>query len=162
MRLTPRHLEVREGGLLRGVFLLRLHGSGGIGLVRNERWMNMKHKLREGVRRAYSAAAERPHDKHPFPVGYSFAESLGYPDKLLANLPRVSVDAFSGVSSVSVFAEISVGATVLDLGCGAGLDSLIAARKVGPQGRVISIDFSDAMLARARQAAAELSIGNLE
>jgi len=122
----------------------------------------MKHKLREGVRRAYSAAAERPHDKHPFPVGYSFAESLGYPDKLLANLPRVSVDAFSGVSSVSVFAEISVGATVLDLGCGAGLDSLIAARKVGPQGRVISIDFSDAMLARARQAAAELSIGNLE
>lgn len=122
----------------------------------------MKHQLREGVRRAYSAAAERPQDKHPFPVGYSFAESLGYPEGLLANLPRVSVDAFSGVSSVSVFAEISVGATVLDLGCGAGLDSLIAARKVGPHGRVISIDFSDAMLARARQAAAELRIGNLD
>ena len=124
--------------------------------------MDKTQQLRDGVRRAYSAAAERPRDEHPFPVGKSFAESLGYPGDLLAGLPSVSVDAFSGVSNVAVFADIPVGATVLDLGCGAGLDSLIAARRVGPKGAVIGVDFSDAMLARARQAAAQAGVDNVE
>lgn len=119
-------------------------------------------QLREGVRRAYSAAAERPQDEHPFPVGRRFAESLGYPLDRLAALPSASVDAFSGVSNVAVFADIPAGATVLDLGCGAGLDSLLAARRVGLQGRVIGVDFSEAMLARARHAAAEAGVGNAE
>lgn len=124
--------------------------------------MDKRKQLRDGVRRAYSAAAERPQDKHPFPVGRSFAESLGYPQDLLAALPSASVDAFSGVSNVAVFARIPAGAVVLDLGCGAGLDSLIAAQRVGPQGRVIGVDFSDVMLARARQAAVELGARNVE
>ncbi len=121
-----------------------------------------KTRLREGVRRAYSAAAERPDDKHPFPVGRTFAESLGYPQDLLSALPSVSVDAFSGVSNVAVFAEIPLGAVILDLGCGAGLDSLIAAQRVGPEGRVIGVDFSEAMLARSRQAAEELGVRNVD
>src|SRR3990172_3531510 len=124
--------------------------------------MDKRKQLRDGVRRAYSAAAVRPQDKHPFPVGRSFAESLGYPQDLLAALPSASVDAFSGVSNVAVFARIPAGAVVLDLGCGAGLDSLIAAQRVGPQGRVIGVDFSDAMLARARQGAVELGVRNVE
>ncbi len=90
--------------------------------------MHKPQQLREGVREAYSEAARKPQDEHPFPVGREFAESLGYPPDLLAGLPAVAVEAFSGVSNVSVFAEIPSGATVLDLGCGAGLDSLIAAR----------------------------------
>lgn len=121
-----------------------------------------KTRLRDGVRRAYSAAAERPQDTHPFQVGRALAESLGYPQDLLAALPSVSVDAFSGVSNVAIFAEILVGTTVLDLGCGAGLDSLIAAERVGPSGRVIGVDFSEAMLARARQSAAEVGVGHVE
>ena len=124
--------------------------------------MDKRKQLRDGVRRAYSAAAERPQDKHPFPVGRSFAESVGYPRDLLAGLPSVSVDAFSGVSNVAVFAGIPVGAVILDLGCGAGLDSLIAAQRVGPTGRVIGVDFSDAMLGRARQSAVELGVRNVE
>jgi SAM-dependent methyltransferase len=118
--------------------------------------------LRDGVRRAYSAAAERPQDEHPFPVGRGFAESLGYPQDLLAGLPSACVDVFSGVSNVAIFADIPPGATVLDLGCGAGLDSLIAAQRVGPGGRVIGVDFSAAMLARAYQAAAEAGVDNVE
>ena len=66
-------------------------------------------QLREGVREAYSAAAERPQDEHPFPVGRAFAESLGYPEDLLACLPSASVDAFSGVSNVAIFADLPVG-----------------------------------------------------
>ena len=119
-------------------------------------------QLRDGVRVAYSAAAEDPQGEHPFPVGRSFAESLGYPQDLVASLPSACVDAFAGVSNVAVFADIPLGATVLDLGCGAGLDSLIAAQRVGPEGRVIGIDFSDAMLMRARQAAAQAGIDNAE
>lgn len=111
--------------------------------------------LRDKVRQAYSAAAEHPEGKHAFPVGGAFAESLGYPAHLLESLPRSAVEAFAGVSNVSVLADIPAGATVLDLGCGAGLDSLIAAQRVGPTGKVIAIDFSTSMLNRACQAAAE-------
>ncbi len=118
-------------------------------------------RLREAVRGAYSGAAERPDLKHPFPVGRQFAESLDYPPDLLASAPSVSVEAFAGVSNVSVFAELPPKGRVLDLGCGAGLDSLIAARRVGPHGRVIAVDFSEAMLARARAAAARAGVGNI-
>ena len=115
-------------------------------------------QLRSAVQKAYSAAAEKPLEKHAFPVGRVLAKQLGYPAELLETLPPISVEAFAGVSNVAVFAAIPTGATVLDLGCGAGLDSLIAARRVGGGGRVIGIDFSDSMLARARQAAAELGV----
>jgi arsenite methyltransferase len=87
---------------------------------------------------------------------------LGYPRDLLAGLPNVSLDAFSGVSNVSVFAQIPAGAVVLDVGCGSGTDSLIAAQRTGPKGRVIGVDFSHSMLTRARQAIFKLRISNVE
>src|SRR5688572_20229910 len=118
--------------------------------------------LREGVRKAYSLAAENPQADHPFPVGRQFAESLGYPPETLAALPASAVEAFAGVSNVAILADIPQGATVLDLGCGAGLDSLIAGHRVGPSGRVIGVDFSEPMLARARQAAAEAGCEQVE
>ena len=118
--------------------------------------------LREGVRQSYSEVANKPRHKHPFPVGRAFAESVGYPSDLLESLPAVSVDVFAGVSNVVVFAAIPPGATVLDLGCGGGLDSLIAAQRTGPRGKVIGVDFSDAMLARARQGALEAEFDNVE
>jgi arsenite methyltransferase len=103
-----------------------------------------------------------PHEKHAFPVGRAFAQSVGYPAELLDDLPAVASDAVAGVSNVSVSVKISSGATILDLGCGAGLDALIAARRVGLSGKVIAVDFSTAMLDRARQAVAEAGINNLE
>jgi len=118
--------------------------------------------LRQAVCNAYSAAAEKPTEKHAFPVGRAFAESLGYPPDLLDTLPRASSEAFTGVSNVSLFAEIPESAFVLDLGCGAGLDSLTAAKRVGPKGRVVGIDFSETMLERARCAAVEAGITNVE
>jgi arsenite methyltransferase len=110
-------------------------------------------ELRSAVQSAYSAAAERPAEKHAFPVGRILAERLGYSPELLDTLPPVSVEAFAGVSNLAVSAAIPLGATVLDLGCGAGLDSLIAAGRVGSAGHVFGIDFSASMIARARQAA---------
>lgn len=119
-------------------------------------------QLRNGVQRAYSRVAEKPKGQHPFPVGPQFAASIGYPSELLASLPAIASDAFTGVSNVSVFAHIPVGSIVLDLGCGAGLDSLIAARKAGSEGVVIGVDFSKSMLTRSRQAATTARISNVE
>ncbi len=70
-------------------------------------------------------------------------ESLGYPQYLLAALPCASADAYSGVSNVAIFADIPASVTVVDLGCGAGLDSLIVTQRVGPEGVVTDVDFSD-------------------
>jgi arsenite methyltransferase len=93
-------------------------------------------------------------------VGREFAESLGYPRSVLEGLPSAAVGAFSGVSNVAIFAALKPDSTVLDLGCGAGLDSLIAAQRVGPGGRVVGIDFSTAMLERAKHAVRYAPVGN--
>ncbi len=117
--------------------------------------------LKEGVREAYSKAAEHPGEDHPFPVGRRFAESVGYPSDLLRQLPAASVGGFAGVSNLSIIAEIFEGATVLDLGCGGGLDSLISARRVGNQGQVLAVDFSPAMLKCAKQGLLESGMTNV-
>lgn len=114
---------------------------------------NTTATLREGVRKAYSAAALDPEAKHPFPVGAAFAASLGYPEELLREAPADSVASFAGVANVSCFAPLFPGARVLDLGCGSGLDSYAAARRIGSDGVAAAVDFSLEMLRRARVAA---------
>ncbi len=123
---------------------------------------NAPEKLRRGVRESYSLAATNPGARHPFPCGKDFALSLGYPQILLATLPPRTTASFVGVANVSVFARLPIGASVLDIGCGAGLDALIAASRVGPGGQVIGLDFSDEMLKVARQSAIEKGFTNLK
>jgi SAM-dependent methyltransferase len=117
--------------------------------------------IRAKVRGAYSDVAREPAGKHAFPVGKDFALSLGYSPDDIASMPSGAVEAFAGVSNVSIFAALKAGDRVLDIGCGAGLDSLIAARRVGPDGFVCGIDFSASMLERARRAALETGIHNI-
>ena len=118
-------------------------------------------RLRESVRAAYSKAASNPGEKHPFPVGREFALSLDYPPELLDTIPHTAVEGFTGVSNVSVFATLPAGGTVVDLGCGSGLDSLIAAQRVGAEGQVVGIDFSEVMLDRANSSLRELGLANV-
>lgn len=118
-------------------------------------------ELLAGVRRAYSAAATDPGRTHPFPVGKAFAQGVGYSPSLLDSLPAEAVDSFAGVGPVAGFAEIEPGARVLDIGCGAGLDSLLAARKSGVGGRVVGLDFSHAMLTQAMVAARRAGEGTI-
>jgi SAM-dependent methyltransferase len=117
-------------------------------------------RLEQAVERAYSAAASDPSAAHPFPVGTGFASALGYPQDLLAAVPAASA-AFTGVSNVAAFAPVDPGGRVLDLGCGAGLDSIAAARRAGPAGIVAGIDFSRPMLKRARAAARQAGTSNV-
>lgn len=115
--------------------------------------------LREAVRQVYSGIAERPQAEHPLSVGRALAEGIGYPASLLDELPPAAVEAFAGISYVHGYAEISDTSAVLDLGCGAGLDSLIAARRAAS---VVGVDFSTQMLQRACRAASQANVGNVE
>ena len=115
-------------------------------------------ELLTGVRQAYSAAADAPERRHPFPMGKEFAVGVGYSQQVLDSLPAAAVSSFVGVGPVGEFAEIAPGAVVLDLGCGAGLDAQLAARKSGSQGRVVGLDFSLSMLQKAKAASRQAAL----
>ncbi|MCA1709634.1 MAG: methyltransferase domain-containing protein [Actinobacteria bacterium] len=86
---------------------------------------------------------------------------LDYPPEL-AEVPDASVESFAGVANHFLLGRVEAGATVLDLGCGAGTDLLVAAQMAGPQGRAIGIDMTASMLERARRSAEEMGVGNVE
>jgi arsenite methyltransferase len=85
-----------------------------------------------------------------------------YNDEELAKVPQSAVDRALGVGNHLRFADIEPGETILDLGCGAGIDTILAARRTGPTGRVIGLDFLPEMLERTAAAAAEAGLDNVE
>lgn len=117
--------------------------------------------LRDGVHQTYSNIANSPNSDHPIPVGHDFAARLGYAEEWRHRY-ALAAESFAGVAYLPGFVDLPSGATVLDLGCGAGFDALITAERVGPHGQVIGLDFSDAMLARATQAASEYGVPNVQ
>lgn len=117
--------------------------------------------LRTQVEQAYSALAVEPNGARLSPNGRELALALGYPDNLLARLPKVCLDAFYGVAPLGWSAMFQSGSRVLDVGCGSGLDTLCLAHQVGPGGTVVGVDFSPAMLTRAGQAVAESGCQNV-
>ncbi|MCC6178471.1 MAG: methyltransferase domain-containing protein [Chloroflexi bacterium] len=114
--------------------------------------------LRAAVRDRYAAVALEPEARYSFQVGRDFALALGYPFDLLSRLPASAIDAFTGVGTPVLQAEIQVGERVLDLGCGAGLDLAIAAEAAGPGGRVLGIDIAPPMARRARETVGALRL----
>ena len=114
--------------------------------------------LKTAVRSAYSRIADEPHGDHALPVGRGLALAIGYPAAVLDHLPAGAVQSFAGVSNVHRFATISSSDVVLDLGCGAGMDSLIAATSAAS---VAGVDFSESMLDRARLAAEQAGVENV-
>ena len=85
-----------------------------------------------------------------------------YSEEELATVPRSAIEGALGVANHLRVAEIEEGETILDLGCGAGIDSVLAARRTGPTGRVLALDFLPEMLARTARAAAETGLENIE
>lgn len=118
--------------------------------------------LREEIRKTYADVSTDQQREFIFPTGRSWAQELGYPESELSRVPDASVESFAGVANHWLLGRIEPGAVVLDLGCGAGTDLLIAAQMTGPTGRVIGIDMTASMLDRARASAAEMGLGNVE
>jgi cyclopropane fatty-acyl-phospholipid synthase-like methyltransferase len=93
-----------------------------------------------------------------FPTGRAWAEDLAYPAELLARVPDTSCESFAGVANPFSLGELDPGEDVLDIGSGAGMDTLIAAQMVGPGGTVTGIDMTPDMAAKARRSAAEMGL----
>jgi arsenite methyltransferase len=117
--------------------------------------------LRDEIEKTYTDVSTDPAKDFLFPTGRSWAEDLGYPSEL-ARVPERTVESFAGVANPHVLGRIEPGQVVLDLGCGAGTDLLIAAQMVGPEGRAIGIDMTPTMLERARASATEMGLENVE
>ena len=117
--------------------------------------------LKSEIRKTYACVSEEPDTDFIFPTGRAWAEDLRYPDEL-ARVPDTAVESFAGVANPWELGSLEAGERVLDLGCGAGTDTLVAAHMVGPEGRVVGIDMTPEMLAKARAAAAELGATNVE
>ena len=119
--------------------------------------------LRREISSIYGLVATEPAAEYHFHRGPRYAaEFLGYDAAELANLPPGCADSFAGVGNPLAIGPIHGGETVVDIGCGAGMDLLLAGSRVGAEGRAIGIDMTDAMVERARQSALASGMTQIE
>jgi SAM-dependent methyltransferase len=119
-------------------------------------------ELRASIRAEYAAVAAEPDRGFHFHTGYRLAAILGYPQEWIETLPAGAVASMAGTGNPFSLGELQTGERVVDCGSGAGTDALIAARLVGPSGRVIGIDMTPEMLAKARANAVKAGLTNVE
>ena len=118
--------------------------------------------LRRQISEKYTGVALEPEAGFHFHTGRPLAAMLGYPHTAVDQLPPATVESFAGVGNPFSMGALRPGETVVDVGCGAGFDTLIAAHQVGPSGRVIGVDMTDAMIIKARAGARALGVENVE
>lgn len=120
-------------------------------------------KLHDEIQSIYARVAEDPSGDFHFHRGPDYAaEFLGYDRSALAALPRQSTASFAGVANPHLMGPIGDGAVVIDIGCGAGMDLLLAAKSVGPRGRAIGVDMTEAMAEKTRSSALMAGLRNVE
>lgn len=120
-------------------------------------------RLRAEVHAMYSRVAAEPDGEFHFHRGPDYAaERLGYDRAELAKLPDAVTASFAGIGNPHLIQPLAPGETVLDMGCGAGTDLLLAAMHVGPTGRAIGVDMTEAMIARATAGAANAGLSNVD
>jgi SAM-dependent methyltransferase len=118
--------------------------------------------LRASVIDRFRRVATAPDQERKFPVGPQSAKRLGYDPAEVDALPGSVTESFCGVGNPLSLGEPQPGQTVLDLGCGSGFDTLLAARRVGASGKVIGVDITPEMIAKARSNADNLALMNVE
>ncbi len=118
--------------------------------------------LRQAIQEEYAEVAANPDKGFHFHTGRPLAHILEYAEEWLEGIPESSIESFAGTGNPFSLGELRPGEKVVDVGCGAGIDSLIAAGMVAPEGRVVGVDMSPDMLEKARQAADEAARSNVE
>jgi SAM-dependent methyltransferase len=119
-------------------------------------------EIRAAVGQRFAQVARSPDQERTFPVGQASAKKLGYDPQEIDALPTSATESFCGVGNLLGLGEIRPGQTVLDLGSGAGMDSLLAARRLGPTGKVLGLDLCPQMVEKARRNASLLGLRNAE
>jgi ubiquinone/menaquinone biosynthesis C-methylase UbiE len=108
-------------------------------------------ELEAKIKAMYRSVAENPHGEFHFEMGRALAERLGYAPADLDRIPAEAIESFAGVGYYFHLADLKQGETALDLGSGSGMDTFIAALKVGPRGKVIGVDMTDEQRAKAER-----------
>ena len=108
-------------------------------------------ELESKVKAMYRSVAENPHGEYHFEMGRAMAERLGYSPADLDRIPAESIDSFAGVGHYFHMADLKPGDMVVDLGSGSGMDTFIAALRVGSRGKVIGVDMTDEQRAKAER-----------
>ena len=120
-------------------------------------------RLREEIRKVYTDVVRDPKKGYHFHTGPEYAAgTLGYPREELAELPDAVTAAFAGVGNPLSMGRPEVGAVVVDIGAGSGLDTFLAARTVGATGKVVAVDMTDAMLERGQENVALTGLRQVE
>ncbi len=118
--------------------------------------------LREEVKAKYRDVASNPHGDHHFHTGRPLAKRLGYDMSVVNAMPDVAVESFAGVANPFSLRSLQPGEKVVDAGSGAGFDCFVAARQVGPRGRVVGIDMLPEMLEKSRGSARRMELDHVE
>ena len=121
-----------------------------------------RDELRRAVQEEYAVVAAEPERGFHFHTGRPLARMLGYDEAWLEGIPEPTISSFAGTGNPFSLEPLRAGEHVVDVGCGAGIDSLIAARMVDASGRVIGVDMTPAMLERARASAATMGATNVD
>lgn len=118
--------------------------------------------LRKAIQDEYREVAEHPDKGFHFHTGRRLTQIVGYKDEWFTGVSERAIESFAGTGNPFAMGELVAGEKVVDVGSGGGIDSLVAARMVGPSGKVVGIDMTPAMLEKARTAAAESGVDNVE
>jgi arsenite methyltransferase len=118
--------------------------------------------LRKAIQDEYREVAEHPDKGFHFHTGRHLTRIVGYKDEWLTGVSERAIESFAGTGNPFAMGELVAGERVVDIGSGGGIDSLVAARMVGPTGNVVGVDMTPEMLERARTAAAESGVDNVE
>ena len=122
----------------------------------------MPNNIRAEVVERFTRIAHAPQQEEKFPVGPASAKTLGYDADVIDQLPPSVTESFTGMGNPLALRKLMTGEAVLDVGCGAGLDSILAARAVGPSGKVIGVDMIKAMVDKAKTNAKMAGVANVE
>lgn len=120
-----------------------------------------RKKIEEGIRGKYAKVAINPEGLFKYPTGRAGLAGLNYDPDILRTIPETVLDSFCGVGNPFSLGQVHKGERVLDIGCGCGVDAMVAATMTGPTGEVVGIDLSSDMLERAKTNLAQTRLSNV-